>query len=267
MDRYKKFMLITGIFLIAITVVFLKIFVLNTKDVKNRSLIEKSKGELKSGSAEIKSGIGTIQPDHIVVKEFDFKLSESDKLIKDILLSSTDNKKIKGFFNFNDLILRFVSAVDNIAHEESPVKNLDFLEPFNKFIPEYKNGKYIISKKSYSRYDYFVTVFDSFSDKFLAETYLRSKKLIDKAYKKLGYGNTRFDDTLYEAMRVLLETPVIKGDIQLIKNVVSYKYANSNIESLNRVQKHFIRLGQKNMVKVKKKIIGISSLLGFKLKI
>jgi len=94
-----------------------------------------------------------------------------------------------------------------------------------------------------------------------------SKKLIDKAWNRLGYSGTEFEDTLFEAFNVLYHTPVPgrSSPEKLNKKIFTYKFSRDKFERLNNAQKHFIRLGPANMIKVKSKIKELAGLLGFKL--
>lgn len=264
MDGYKKFILTLGVVLIIVTLIFIKLFILKNREVKSNSLIEHSE-KLPDKSIEKDKSLPkkNENPDQLI-GGLDVKLSGSDPLIKKLLESSSNFKGLEHFLDFNDLILRFTSAIDNISRGESPVKNLDFLEPFTKFKPWYDKNNAYMDISSYERYDKPVRIFDSFDSKKLTELYLRSKRLINEAYKKLGYSDGQFDDTLYEAMRVLLKTPKIDGKIFLQKGIVVYKFKKDELEKLNNAQKHFLRMGPENIKKVKSKIIEIGSLLGFK---
>ena len=76
--------------------------------------------------------------------------------------------------------------------------------------------------------------------------YSTLKPRVEEAYAELGSPDTRFDATLERAIVVLLETPVVEGDVRLVTRGALYVYADPRLESLSPAQKQLLRTGPRN---------------------
>lgn len=90
------------------------------------------------------------------------------------------------------------------------------------------------------------------------------KPLFQQAFRKLGYPDRDFQDTLIEAMINLLATPVVEKDIILIDSEkgINYLMVDEVLEKLNPAQKHLLRMGPENTLKIQKKLREIALGLG-----
>jgi hypothetical protein len=85
--------------------------------------------------------------------------------------------------------------------------------------------------------------------------------VIEEAYRELGYPGTEFQETLEEAIDVLLKTPIPEGEILLEEKVTTYTFADPNLEALSDIRKHFLRMGPQNVRKIKAKLREIKEVL------
>lgn len=99
---------------------------------------------------------------------------------------------------------------------------------------------------SYERYNFFSEVLVSLDARRTAEFYYLIRPMLQQAYDELGYPNQKFDDVVFRAIGRLLETPVLKDPVRLVRPVVMYKFEDRKIESLSAAQKQLIRMGPKN---------------------
>jgi hypothetical protein len=67
---------------------------------------------------------------------------------------------------------------------------------------------------------------------------------------------------LERAIGVLLAVPVLDGDIALHDTIVSYEFANPDLESLSAAQRQLLRMGPANIRIVQEKLREIAKLLG-----
>ncbi|MEN8153848.1 MAG: DUF3014 domain-containing protein [Acidobacteriota bacterium] len=263
MESYKKVM--TGSMIVTIILFSLFLYFFVFKSDSNKSEIKEQEKSNQQSPVDVREPAPEEQaPDILEILPLEVNLRDSDKVLKELISECSENKKIDKFLNFKGIISRFVASVDSIARGESPVKNLDFLDPFPEFKVKYKGKGLVPDNHSYSRYDLFITIFDSIDNEKLILLYKRSKSLVDTAYSDLGYTETEFNDTLYEAIRVLQRTPVDGNDIFLKKKIITYAFVNPEYENMNNAQKHFFRMGPKNIKIIKQKLIELGALLGFK---
>ncbi len=174
-------------------------------------------------------------------------LDESDEWMREVAAQLSANPGLARWLLAEDLIRRFVVVVDNVAQGVSPRVHVPFLVPEQPFEAEKVAGRLTIDPESYRRYDGLAAVAGSLDVRGTAELYRSVKPLIQAAYEDLGYPGRDFDATLAQAIRQLLATPVAGEDLGLVPKVSSYALADDELESLNSVQKHFLRMGPQNL--------------------
>ena len=104
-------------------------------------------------------------------------------------------------------------------------------------------------------------LFLSFDENKLIALYKKYKPLLEEAYKELGIQGANFHDSFINAINILLATPVIKGNIYIKHNVISYVFLDKELEKLNKAQKQFLRMGPENIKKIKIRLQLIKELL------
>lgn len=263
MESYKKVLIGSTVISIIAFLLFLYFFIFNRDSGKNDIPVEK-KTRQKTLTESDDPDLKKIITDKEEVPLLEISLMESDKVLKELISECSDTKKIDDFLKFEGIVSRLVASVDNISRGESPVKNLDFLEPFPEFRIKQKNKGLIPDNFSFLRYDLYTVLFNSLDNEKIILLYKRSKLLIDKAYRDLGYADDDFSDTLYTAFRVLLKTPEDDGNILLKRKVITYAFVNQEYEKMNNAQKHFFRMGPGNVKIIKQKLKELGFILGFK---
>ncbi len=61
----------------------------------------------------------------------------------------------------------------------------------------------------------------------------------------MGYPAGDFHQTLYRAIIEILRTPVLEQPIAVKKDITTYLFKDEKLESLDDVQKHFLRMDRK----------------------
>jgi hypothetical protein len=111
-----------------------------------------------------------------------------------------------------------------------------------------------IDPANYQRYTPYVQVMQMLDAKQLATMYFHFYPLFQQAYQSLGYPNGYFNDRVVETIDNLLQTPDVKGDIELVRPNVMYQYADPALEGLSAGQKVLVRIGPDNEAIVKGKL-------------
>lgn len=150
----------------------------------------------------------------------------------------------------DDLIRRTVVFIDNLAKGDIAKKHSPVIEPKEKF-QALEGDLPIIDPNSYERYTPYVNLVSRFSGAQLVRMYDEFQPLFKEAYQEIGYDGENFEATLNNAIQELLDTPIPKAPIPLIKESVTYKYAYPEWEQLSDAQKQFLRMGPDNMKKLK----------------
>ena len=188
-------------------------------------------------------------------------LAESDAVVRELAGGLSSDPGLSRWLSVDRLIQRFVAAVDNIAEGTSPRPHLLFLAPEATFQTVTRNGRLYVDPRSYQRYDAVADVVASLDAQRSVARYRQLQPLCEDAWRELGHPG-RFDDALAKTIHALLATPVVDGDIELHPKVVSYAFADPRLEALSAAQKHFLRMGPRNVRLIQGQVRALAAALG-----
>lgn len=154
----------------------------------------------------------------------------------------------------SQLIRDAVVLADNISNGSIVRDRTIVQRPDGRFSVIEVDGELYIDESSYHRYDALVDWFVSLDAYALADNYELFKPLVQEAYAEIGYPDSNFDDTLIEAIDVLLSTPVPEGLVEVNADSVMYTYADDAYEALPAAQKQLLRMGPDNIERIKQKL-------------
>jgi len=195
------------------------------------------------------------------VMPLDVALDESDSVVRDLIRGLSSHPKLADWVITDDLVRKFVAAVDNVANGQSPRAHIDFFKTERKFKAVEKSGRLYIDPSSYARYDQVADAFVSLDTEGSIRLFRQLKPVIQEAYRDLGYPEQDFQNTLARAIQELLRVPVVK-DVLVQKKVVSYEMIDPELEKLSQAQKHLLRMGPANVQKIQSKLRELASSLG-----
>ncbi|OUL58393.1 hypothetical protein B1199_08665 [Pseudoalteromonas ulvae] len=176
-------------------------------------------------------------------------LDESDIKIKQVLTEFYTPQLLNLIVN-DDIVRRVVVFVDNLAQGKLAQKHTPFIKPLEPFTA-IEEDILTISPQSYQRYDPYVDLFVQIPPKQAVALYQQYSVLFDEAYQEIGYPDKSFTGTMREAIDLILATPVVTGNVPLIAQSVTYKFAYSEWEQLPAAQKQLLRMGPRNLKKLK----------------
>ena len=188
-------------------------------------------------------------------------LEQGESLIRTKSAQLASHPKLVEWLQSEDFIRRFVAAVDVAAAGKSPRQSLAFWRPREKFSVVTKKGAIYLDTRSYARYDLAADAFQSVNAQAAAGILKDLQSVFQGAYEELGYPNRKFKDTLLQAIQELLKTPAVKGPLRLNAKVISYSLADKKLEALSPAQKHLLRMGPNNTVKIQEKLREIAQAL------
>jgi hypothetical protein len=204
-----------------------------------------------------------VQEEEEKIEPIEVSLDESDDLVRKLAAELSSHPRLAMWLMSEELIRKFVAAVDNIANGQSPLPQIDFFKPEGDFKAVDEVGEYFIDPASYQRYDLVAEVFASLNPEGTVRLYKQLTPAIQEAYKDLGYPDLDFNDTFKKAMMELLKVPVVNESIQLEKKVVTYIMVDSDLESLSSAQKHLLRMGPDNVRVIQRQLRAMAMTLGF----
>ncbi len=189
-------------------------------------------------------------------------LDNSDTLVRELARQLSARPELAAWLAGDEVIRTFAVTVDNIAGGSNPAELLEFLRPRERLRTRSVGGRPALDPRSYARYDGVAAVVASLDATGCAELYTSLKPLITDAYRELGYPDTDFDDTLEHAIRTLLETPVVEGEIGLVERGIYNEFADENLQSLSAVQKQLLAMGPRSVRTVQQKTRELAAALG-----
>ncbi|MGB2907894.1 MAG: DUF3014 domain-containing protein [Candidatus Aminicenantaceae bacterium] len=205
---------------------------------------------------------GTPDPEATEPSEvFDVSLDESDDLIRDLVGQLSVRPELARWLLTDDLIQKFVAAVDNIANGESPRSHMTFLQVPDKFSVLEKDGELLMDPAGYDRYDTVADVFSSLPTRESVDLFRQLTPVLQEAYSKLGYPGVDFHTTLMQAIEELLAVPGVNEDVVLEEKLQSYGMADPRLEGMSQAQKHLFRMGPRNVGRIKAKLREFKGLL------
>ena len=188
-------------------------------------------------------------------------LDQSDGLARQAAQALFTGARLGDWLQTEGLLRRLTAAVAMIGEGKSPREALSFLQPGKKFKFKTQGGKIFIDPASYRRYDRVADVVGSLDAQAAAKTIGELRPLFQQACGELD-ARCDFQAALLSAIKVLLKTPIVAGEIRLRKKVLSFAMADEALESLSPVQKQLLRMGPDNEAKVQAKLRELALALG-----
>jgi hypothetical protein len=182
-------------------------------------------------------------------------LATSDAVVAELVGQLSAHPQLASWLVNEDLVRRFTAGIDNIASGMSPRSHFDFLRPKEGFeVDETPAGDLVIERSSYRRYDQVAAVVASLDTDGTVRLYRELEPLIDEAYAEIGPRNAKFSDRLDAAFDQLLAVPVVDGTAEMEQLVLTYAWADDELEAMSDVQRHLLRMGPDNVSKIQAKL-------------
>ena len=182
-------------------------------------------------------------------------LGQSDARVRELAGVMSSLPELAKWLGAEDLVRRLTAAVGNVSEGESPRAALSFLAPEGTFQVVERDGGTFIAPESYARYDALARTVSSLDVEAAAKAYRTLVPLIDEAYGEISRPGQRFEATLAQAIRHLLEVSVPEEALEVVETEgVHYAYAAPELEQLSPAQKHLLRLGPDNARAIQAKL-------------
>jgi hypothetical protein len=188
-------------------------------------------------------------------------LAESDAPIAQELGTLFGPDSLASYLEPQNVARRIVATVDGLprahgADRLRPVKPLSPAFAVERRPPTSPTAeeRIFIDESNAARYTPLVTLLENTDTKMIAAVYQRWYPLLQQSYEDLGYPGRYFNDRLVSVIDHLLETPAVKGPIELTQPNVLYEYADPQLEALSAGQKLLLRMGPDNAKRVTAKL-------------
>ena len=197
------------------------------------------------------------------VVEAGFSDEGDDGLFRAAVGRLSTHPELASYLVNDRLLRRFVRAVDAIAGGYSPADEIEFLRPSRPFIVREDEGRLVIASGTYRRYDVVTEVFTSLDSDGAIELYRQFRPRLEAIYREVGWANDDFDTRLCEAVDHLLEVTTSSGQLEVEQRAIVYAYAEDRFESLTGAQKHFLRMGPRNVGAIQSKLRALRDAIGW----
>jgi len=197
------------------------------------------------------------------VVEAGFSDEDDDGLFRAAVGRLSTHPELASYLVNDRLLRRFVRAVDAIAGGYSPSDEVEFLRPSRPFVVREDEGRLVIASGTYRRYDVVTDVFSSLDSDGAVELYRRFRPRLEAIYREVGWANDDFDTRLREAVDHLLEVTTSPGQVEVEQRAIVYAYAEDRFESLTGAQKHFLRMGPRNVGAIQAKLRSLRDTIGW----
>jgi hypothetical protein len=182
------------------------------------------------------------------------KLNESDADVTEALANVFGKKPVEQMLVPDMVIRHIVVTVDNlprnkIAEQMRPVKPIG-----GQTVTAMSGDTITLSEENFARYAPLMKVVQSTDTQQLGAMYIRYYPLFQQQYEDLGYPGQYFNDRLVEVIDHLLQTPDVRGPIEVKQGRVFYEYADPSLEARSAGQKLLLRMGSANAALIKKKL-------------
>ena len=174
-------------------------------------------------------------------------LEDSDAYVRAQLAQISGGAVYARWIGMDHLLQRITIVADNVSKGAVPAARIRPLAPNGKFsVIESDEDRYFIDPKGYHRYNTFADTLAKLDLDTVILTYQNLKPLFDKAYAELGYPEGNFEQAVRNAAKHLLKSPILSGEVELVRPAVMYKFADPKLESLSPAQKQLLRMGPRN---------------------
>jgi hypothetical protein len=177
-----------------------------------------------------------------------------DGLFRAAIARLSTHPELASYLVNDRMMRRFVLAVDLVAGGYSPSDEIEFLRPVRPFIVREDEGQLVIASGSYRRYDVVTDVFTSLDSEGAIDLYRRFSPRLEAIYREVGWANDDFDTRLREAVDHLLEVAAPSDPVEVEQRAIVYAFAEDRFENLTGAQKHFLRMGPRNVAAVQAKL-------------
>jgi hypothetical protein len=191
-------------------------------------------------------------------------LDQSDALVRELVGRISSHPRIAAWLATDGLIRNFTVALTNVAGGHTPAKALQAVRPASRFRVVDRGGDLFVDPRSYERYDGLAAAAASLDPDGVSRLYATLKPRLEEAYGDLGGAGTLLDQALERAIVLLLQTPVVDDPprLRVQPRGIGYAFADPELEGLSGAQKQLLRMGPRNLRKVKSSLRAIALALG-----
>jgi hypothetical protein len=180
-----------------------------------------------------------------------------------LLEAVSANPLLRALLVAPDVARRWAVAVENLANDVVPRKQLETLAPKGAFAVLRRDGKVSIDPQSYARFDAVGDAVASVNVDAFVIAYAALRPALEAAYRALGYPDGSIDKAAARALHRIEVSPVRDEEVAVVEGTgATWAFADPSLEGLGDVGKQILRMGPRNARILQAKAREISQALG-----
>jgi hypothetical protein len=187
----------------------------------------------------------------------------TDELVRRLATGISSHPRWAAWLVTDDLVRRFVTAVDAVADGYSPASELELAVASGPFLVREDEGRLVIAAGTYRRAALLADVVSSI-DADDAVTIIRHlAPELETEHREIAWHRGSFDDRLRQAVDHLLAVEVPDGPIEVERRTRTYRFADDRLEHLSDAQRQLVRMGRANATAIQAKLRDIRAAFGW----
>lgn len=162
-----------------------------------------------------------------------------------------------------DYVQNFILFIDEISLGYIPAKTMSQYRSKTPFTAVNRDGEWFLSPETIGRYEKWVDLFCAIDPEKAGVAYKALMPAFQNKMKELGYINKTTDELLTVVMENLRGIPLYENDMPMEKvSEHIYQWKDPALEKLMPVQKFLLRIGQKNLYRIRKQAESFAAFAG-----
>lgn len=187
----------------------------------------------------------------------------TDALVRGLAAKISSRPEWATWLVTDDLVRRFVAAVDAVADGYSPAAELGLAVASGPFLVREDEGRLVIAAGTYRRAAVLTEVVSSIDADDAVEILRTLGPELETAQRDIAWHRGSFEDRLRQAVDHLLEVEVPGGPIEVERRTRTYSYADDRLERLSDAQRQLVRMGPANAAVIQAKLRAIRTAFGW----
>lgn len=204
-------------------------------------------------------------PDIAMLDETPLTLDDSDNALREYFAELENAPLLQQTLQGDHLVEVATAVVDAASQGVILRKLLPLPAPDEPFKVTKIDGELVMDPAGYDRYNRFASALAALNTQTLASGFHKFRPLLEEAYSALGYDAAELDNTVIRALDTIIAAPVIDEPINVVKDVATYNFSDTSLETLSPLAKQLLRMGPKNQSLLQRQAAALrATLLGVK---
>jgi hypothetical protein len=218
---------------------------------------------VEDGTGEPTSPAVAAEASDLVVATFDEEPAGDLDMVRAMVAGISSHPQWAAWLVTDDLLYRFVAAVEAVADGYSPVEEIGFVRADGPFLVREDEDRLVIAAGTYRRYNLAVEVLTSIDVDDAVEILHRLSPEIEDVRGEVAWHRGDFEDRLRTAIDHLLEVEIPAGPVEVERRTVSYAFADDRYESLSGAQRQLLRMGGSHAAVVQDRLRELRAAFGW----